>query len=88
MIQKNRNVNNADTRLGLKGIMVSPGIAAGRLFHYKDILSREVPRYHLGDKEVKEEIIRVHEAIEKVKSEIQEMQKRVDRDFSALQAGM
>lgn len=88
MTQKNRNQNSADTRLVLKGIEVSPGIAAGRLFHYRDILSREVERYHLGGEEVNEEIIRVLEAIEKVKSDIQEMQKRVDRDFSAEQAGI
>jgi len=88
MMQKRHKVNSADKRLVFKGIIVSPGVAAGRLFHYRDVLSREVERWRIGDEEVDEEIVRVHEAIEKVKSELHEMQKRVDRDFSAEHAAI
>ncbi len=88
MTKKNRNLNNEQKRLALKGIVVSPGIAAGKLFRYKDILSREVERYQLTREEVNEEIIRVHEAIEKVKNDIRAMQKRVGRDISAEHAAI
>jgi phosphotransferase system enzyme I (PtsI) len=75
-------------RFILSGVPVSPGISAGRAFHYRDILSREVDLNNLAEEEIDGELSRVQKAIKKVRKDLMMMQKRVGNDISEEHAGI
>lgn len=67
-----------------KGIIASPGIRIGKalVFHGDEV---KIPKYHIDDSRLDDELARFEEAVTKTKNEILEIQKHVSKDnFSDL----
>ncbi len=67
-----------------KGIIASPGIRIGKalVFHGDEV---KIPKYHIDETRLEDEIARFEEAVAKTKSEILEIQEKISNDsFSDL----
>lgn len=66
-------------RYEITGTPVSGGVAIGRAFLYKDILSREIEFRELKEDEVEKEFKRIKEALKSVKQDVAETRDRVEK---------
>lgn len=75
-------------RIFLKGQSISPGIAEGKAFLYRDILTRDLFSYSIKSHEVKNEVRRIEEAIQIVIHDLEKLKKNfelyVDADKAAV----
>lgn len=68
-------------RFLLEGQPIVPGYAIGRVFHYRDILSRELEIRDLEPHQVEGESRRIEKALEKVHQDLAMMKKRVESEI-------
>jgi phosphoenolpyruvate-protein kinase (PTS system EI component) len=71
-----------------EGVPCSPGVAFGRVFQYKDIMSRKLGQYYLKENEIGEELNRIHEAVAKVKKDLSYMKRQIESEISASHAAI
>ena len=63
----------------LEGLAISPGLAAGRAYIYRDILQREHEFYLVPQGRIPDELDRVHSAVDEVRAELSETAAQVER---------
>jgi len=71
--------NGANQMKRFKGLSLSPGLASGKAFVYKDILQRDQERYDILEEELEEELSRMDKAIEQVLRDLDDAAERVER---------
>ncbi|MCM8776486.1 MAG: phosphoenolpyruvate--protein phosphotransferase [Candidatus Omnitrophica bacterium] len=75
-------------RRQIHGIVLSAGIAIGTVFHYRDILTREVERRQLSSSEIHTEYLRIQNAVDHVLEDLDEISrdtsKKIGRDHGAI----
>jgi phosphotransferase system enzyme I (PtsI) len=76
------------SRFVVKGAALASGMAAGKAFHYRDILTRELEIYDLTEDQVEAEWGRILRAIEKVEKDLTHVRKGVQREIGSKQAAI
>lgn len=66
----------------LRGQSLSPGLAAGPAFVYRDVLERQLTRYHIEPHQVEDELNRIRQAVDLVCRELEASAERIDADLS------
>ncbi len=72
----------------MKGVALASGMAAGRAFHYRDILTRKLEIYDLKADQVEGEWRRILRAIEKVEKDLTFVKKGVQREIGSKHAAI
>jgi len=76
------------SRFVVKGVALASGMAAGRAFHYRDILTRKLEIYDLKEDQVEGEWERIVRAIEKVEKDLTFVKKGVQREIGSKHAAI
>ena len=65
----------------LQGRRISPGLAQGRTYVYRDILQRDHKRYGIDEAEVEEERQRIETAMEAVLADLEDAAEHIEREL-------
>lgn len=66
----------------IKGVPVVPGLSVGKVYRYRDMLSRKLSTYYLKDGESSQEIRRFYNALKKAKREVARVGEHVDKNLN------
>ncbi len=72
----------------IRGVSVIPGIAAGRVFKYQDILSRELEAYDIKETQIALELKRLETAMQSVEKDLLHMKDTVKKQVDSGQASI
>lgn len=72
--------SNLETRI-LQGVSISPGLATGKAFVFKDILDRDPDREEISEGDIGGELERIQEAISAVLAELKDSAERIEEEF-------
>ena len=75
-------------RTVIQGVPVVGGLAAGRVFRYQDIFSREVKVYDIKEDGIEKELKRLHRAIQSVEKDLVGMKHTVKKQVGSDQAAI
>lgn len=75
-------------RFIVKGVALAAGLAAGRAFQYRDILTRELELYDLTEEQVDGEWGRILHAIEKVEKDLTHVREGVQSEIGSKHAAI
>ena len=72
----------------LRGVEISPGLASGKAFIYKDVLHRDQDIYAIQHHQIPQEHSRIKNAFEHVRKELRESAERVEAELNTELAGI
>lgn len=75
-------------RLRLRGMAISPGLAVGPAFIYRDLFQRDIERPSIELHEIAEETARIKEAVDKVLGNLEETAHRMEAEIDAEHAAI
>jgi phosphoenolpyruvate-protein phosphotransferase (PTS system enzyme I) len=75
-------------RLRLRGMGISPGLAVGPAFIYRDLFQRDIERPSIELHEIAEETARIKEAVDEVVDGLEETAHRIEGEIDAEHAGI
>ena len=75
-------------RLRLRGVGISPGLAVGPAFIYRDLLQRDIERPGIELHEIAEETARIKEAVDKVLGNLEETAHRIEAEIDVEHAAI
>jgi phosphoenolpyruvate-protein phosphotransferase (PTS system enzyme I) len=75
-------------RLRVRGVGISPGVAVGPAFIYRDLLQRDIERPSIELHEIAEETARIKEAVDKVLGNLEETAQRIEAEIDVEHAAI
>jgi phosphoenolpyruvate-protein phosphotransferase (PTS system enzyme I) len=75
-------------RLRLRGMGISPGLAVGPAFIYRDLFQRDIERPSIELHEIAEETARINEAVDEVLGDLEETAHRIEAEIDAEHAAI
>ena len=75
-------------RLRLRGMGISPGLAVGPAFIYRDLFQRDIERPSIELHEIAEETARIKEAVDKVLGNLEETAQRIEAEIDVEHAAI
>jgi phosphoenolpyruvate-protein phosphotransferase (PTS system enzyme I) len=75
-------------RLRLRGMGISPGLAVGPAFIYRDLFQRDIERPSIELHEIAEETARINEAVDEVLDSLEETAHRIEAEIDAEHAAI
>lgn len=71
-----------------RGIAIAPGVGAGRAYHYRDVLTRDLEIREIEWEEIKDEMARIQRAMKKVEGYLDKIKKNVSRELNSKEASI
>ncbi|MBF0252831.1 MAG: phosphoenolpyruvate--protein phosphotransferase [Candidatus Omnitrophica bacterium] len=80
-MSKSKKIKSVPKRIVIRGEPIVRSFAVGRVFYYQDILTREIEKKKLTEKQVEEELERLEKAINRVYSDLEKLKSKVSNEI-------